>query len=252
MAYPNPNISTSGATFAQLQAGGLSNLLERLLTVNGGGTAAPTSAPTLAASSSGNSLAAATYYCVITETNGVGETTASPVSSSQLVTTGEELTVTFPILKTGNSARNVYLSTVASAGPFALYATGVTTSTFNCTVAQPMNSYAVAPPTVNSTAFTFVDPNGNAMNFVDSNIRAAKDGNLQQVYKNAAVALDRWLRGDPISSAGIVAKLRHAHAAFAVIAQAFADAGTLVDANAGTLKPAPTGIGGMTTTRTWP
>jgi hypothetical protein len=74
------------------------------------------------------------------------------------------------------------------------------------------------------------------------------------VYNNAAITLNRWLRGDPMSSQAIVTKMRHAHVAFATIAQAFADAGSLVDANPGTLRPSTLGAVGSVpgVKRTWP
>ena len=53
MSYPNPNLSPSGATFAQLQAGGLSSLLERLITVNGAAEPNPTVAATLSSNAGG-------------------------------------------------------------------------------------------------------------------------------------------------------------------------------------------------------
>src|SRR5271165_1515320 len=175
MAFTAPNITASGTTFAQFQAGGASGHLELLITANAAASANPTSAPTLAASGTGNTLAAATYYCVITESDGTGETLASPASSSQVVSSAQKLTVTFPSLKSGNTSRNVYLSTVGNTGPWTLYATGITTATFDCTVAAPTNSFAVAPPTVNTTGFTYVDANGITHNKVYQLLRGAKD-----------------------------------------------------------------------------
>ncbi len=381
MGYPNPNISSSGATFAQLQAGGLSNLLERLITVNGAGTAAPTVAATLSANAGGTVgglLPAGTYYVNFTETNGIGETTvsaesgpvtvavqAAPTGTPTVVvsgsggtlsagvyygkftyvdsnlngagvhgetTAGAEFTFTqsgtyqpvitfndgglpawasgrnlyltapagasgtevlaftgitgttytitaapsassttppstnttstnipkftsFPALQTGNTARNIYLSPPGGgSGSELLYATGVTASTFTFSTLAPSNSYAVTPPAINTTAFTYKDPNGNVLNAAYSNIRAAEKGNLQVVYKNAATTIADWLRGDPISSQAVVAKVRHAQVAFAVINQALTDAGTLIDANAGTIRPSLSGSGGTMpqNKRTWP
>lgn len=141
----------------------------------------------------------------------------------------------------------------SSGGPYYLYATGITTTTYTAATAVGTNSYAATtPPTVNTTPFTYLDANNNTLNFVESNIRAGEWGNLQDVYRNAGAAIDDWLRGDPQTYAGIIAKLRHAHAAIAAIAQAFADIGTLVDANAGTIKPVATGIGAMQQQRSWP
>ena len=83
MAYPNPNLIPSGATFAQLQSGGLSNLLERLISVNGAAESNPTVAATLSSNGGGTVggvLPAGVYYVNFTETNGIGETTVSAES----------------------------------------------------------------------------------------------------------------------------------------------------------------------------
>ena len=381
MSYPNPNLVPSSATLAQLRAGGLSNLLERLISVNGAAEPNPTVAATLSSNAGGTAggvLPAGVYYVTFTETNGVGETTVSAESGPVTVavqsapsgtptvvvsgsggtlpagvyygkftyvdsnlngagvhgesTAGTEFTFTqtaaatptitindgglpswasgrnlylttagggsgnevlaftgitgatyqitsgpsastiappstnttstnipkitaFPALQTGNVARNIYLSPAGGGtGSEVLYATGVTASTFTFSYAAPANSFAVKPPAFNTTGFTYKDANGNTINFATSNIRAAERGNLQDVYNNAAITLNRWLRGDPISSQAIVSKMRHAHVAFATIAQAFADAGSLVDANPGTLRPSTSGGVGTVPTvkRSWP
>jgi hypothetical protein len=251
MGYSVPSITTSGATFAQLQAGGLSSVLELLITANGTATVAPTVAPTLAGSGSGGTLPAATYYVVNTETNESGETTIGPVSAGQVITLGLNLVITYSTLKTGNTARNAYVG-LAAIGPFTLAADGVTASTTTISAPLPTSSYAVHPPTINSTGFEYTDSNGNVVNAVPSNIRSFKNGNFPTTYKNAAQLLDFWLRGDPLSETGIMAKWRHFATAVAVLNQACTDIGTLVDANAGTIRPTSTGIGGSTPQRSWP
>ncbi len=148
MAYISPSITPSGTTFAQFQMGGASRQLENLIAANLNGTAAPSSAPIVSVSGSGGLLVSGTYYLKITETNGIGETTASPESTQFTVTAGQVPTVTFPALQAGNTARNVYLTPAGGAsGKEVLYATGITASTYNLTYAAPSNSYAVAPPT---------------------------------------------------------------------------------------------------------
>jgi hypothetical protein len=194
-------------------------------------------------------ITASTYACNSATWAG---TTSIPATNTTSVDVPR---FTFPALQTGNVARNLYVTAAGgSTGTEVLYATGITTTTFDGTIAPPSNSFAVPLPTFNSTAFTYKDPNGNVVCFAESNIRAAERGNLQTVYSAAAITLDRWLRGDPISSHGIIEKLRHAHVAFAVIAQAFSDAGTLVDANPGTIRPATSGNAGTASTvrRSWP
>jgi hypothetical protein len=251
MAYLNPNLSASGASFAQLQAGGLSAIIEKVITVNYAAELNPTAAPTLSQTGSGGTLPAATYWCVQTETNGYGETLGTSASASQAITLGQKLVITPAALQTGNVGRNYYLGTT-STGPFTLVATGQTAAATTISATLPSNSYAVNPPTINSTAFSFTDGNGNTMNFGYSNVRAGERGNLQNVYNNVAAAIDAFLHGDPVSFPSVIAKLRHGHLAFAAIAQALADIGGLVDANAGTIKPTATGIGNTQPQRTWP
>lgn len=254
MSYPTPVATTSGLTFSQLS--GLSATLEALITANSAATAVPTAAPTATPTgggSTGGLLAAGTYLLKFTETNGIGETTASPESTTLTVAAGNIPQVTFPSLKTGNLARNLYATPVnGTTGQEILYATGITTTTFSMSVLSPANSFAVKPPTANTTGFVYTDSNGNVESFVLQNIRAAKVGNLQVVYNNAADLIDTWLHGDPISSSGAIAKLRHAHTAFVIIAKAFSDIGTLMDANPGSLKPTVNGVGNSSLTRTWP
>jgi len=252
MAYTAPSITASGTSFAQFQSGGASGHLEKLIAAQPlTPTAAPTAAPTLAASGSGNTLAANTYYVVITEINGYGETTASPASASQVVSSAQKLTVTFPTLKPGNTARNVYLG-LASTGPFVLYATGITTATFDCTVAAPTNSYAVNPPTISTTGLTYVDANGNTHKKALELLRGAKDGNLEDAYRSLRGIVEEFNSGQPSSFVAVVEKLRHAHVVFAALSTLCSEMGTLIDANAGTLGTAPTGIGGRKNVRTWP
>jgi hypothetical protein len=257
MAYPAPNIIPSGTTWAQLQTSGASGHLERLIAANGSGTSAPTTAATATATgggSSGGSLAAGTYYFVFTETDGTGETTAGPAGLQLNLAAGNIPQFTFPSLQPGNLARNLYLGAVGgpAGGPYSLYATGITSTTFSASAAAPTNSYAVAPPKVNTTAFSYTDANGNTLNFAYQYIRAAKDGRLADVYRALSILVDDYLRGDPASWGGVIAKLRHVGTTFATLATLVNEIGTLIDANAGTIKPTTNGIGSSTKKRTWP
>jgi len=257
MAYPAPNIIPSGTTWAQLQSAGASGHLERLIAANAPGSNAPNTAATATATgggSSGGSLAAGTYYFVFTETDGTGETTPSPPGLQLTVAAGNIPQFTFPSLQAGNSARNLYLGAVggSAGGPYLLYATGIAATTFSASAAAPTNSYAVSPPIVNTTAFSYVDANGNTVNFAYQYIRAAKDGNLADVYRALGKLVDDYLRGDPASWSAVIAKLRHVGTTFATLATLVNEIGTLIDANAGTIKPTTNGIGTSTKQRTWP
>jgi hypothetical protein len=165
------------------------------------------------------------------------------------------MTVTFPSLKTGNTARNVYVTSVNGAtGTEVLYATGVTTATFDCTVPVPTNSYAVAPPTVNTTGMSYTDANGNVHNEVLAFLRAIEKDNeaFGQLYRYLRTLVDDFNRGDPMAFPSAIQKLRHAHTAIAMLATTCSEAGTLLDANPGTLGTAATGIGNRIPVRTWP
>jgi hypothetical protein len=256
VAYAAPSITASGTTLAQLQAGGASGHLELLIAAQAA-TVAPTAAATATATgggSSGGLLAAGTYYFVVTETNGIGETTAGPVSAQLTVAAGDIPTVTFQTLKSGNTARNLYFGVVGgtSSGPFYLYASGITAGTKNCAVAVPANSYAVTPPSVNTTGLTFTNSMGNGDCKTLELIRSAKDGNLEDAYRYYGRVIRAFVEGDPVKFSSTIEKLRHAHTAFLMLATLCNEAGTLIDANAGTIIGAFTPIGTPELERTWP
>jgi hypothetical protein len=219
----------------------VSGHLEKLIAAQAA-TLAPTAAPTLAASGSGATLPAATYYVVVSESNGIGETTASPVSASQAVTLGQNLVVTFPALKTGNVSRNTYVGT-AVGGPWLLAADGTTAATVTIGAPLPGGSYAVQPPTANST--------GLSVNKF-SMLRSAKQGRLEDVYRFWRQLVDEFNRGEPITFPLMIAKLQDAHLTFLALATIANEMGVLIDANPGTLGTTTTGIGGRKPIRTWP
>jgi hypothetical protein len=250
MSYTAPTVVASGTTFAQFQAGGSSGHLELLIAAQAA-TAAPTVAATLSETGSGGTLPAATYYCVVTESNGFGETTAGPASTGQAITLGQDLVCTYQSLKSGNTSRNLYIGT-ASTGPFTLAASGVTTGTTTISAPLPANSYAVAPPTVNTTGFTYTDANGTVHNKKLELLRSAKDGNLEFTYEYLRQAVYDFNHGNPVSFGGAIMRIRDAHAVFAMLATLCSEMGTLVDANAGTLGTKQDGIGNTVGKRTWP
>jgi hypothetical protein len=251
MSYTAPTVVASGTTFAQFQAGGASGHLENLIAAQAA-TAAPTVAATLSETGSGGTLPTATYYCVVTESNGFGETTASPASTGQAITLGQNLVVTFQSLKSGNVSRNTYIGT-SSTGLFTLAGSGTTASTLTISAPLPANSYAVNPPTVNTTGLTATN---STTGVVDNKslelLRSVKDGNLETVYQYLRQAVYDFNHGIPITFNGTVAKLRHAHVVFAMLSTLCSEMGTLVDANAGTLGNSTNIIGNATRKRTWP
>ncbi len=257
MAYVAPSITASGTTFAQLQAGGASAHLEKLIAAQVA-TAAPTVAATATATgggSTGGLLAAGTYYFVVTETNGIGETTAGPVSAQLTVGATNIPQITFATLKTGNTARNIYLGlpSGASTGPFYLYATGITAATYNMAVAAPAGSYGLAqPPTATTTGLSFTNALGVTENITLSLIRSAKDGSFEQLYRYYARVISDFDQGEPLPFSSAIEKLHHAHVAFAILNTMATEAGVLIDANPGHFTPTATPIGTTANRRFWP
>lgn len=252
MAYTSPTVAPSGTTFALFQAGGATGILERLIAANLAATAAP-GAPTASATgggSTGGSLAAGTYYIKVTETNGTGETTASP-EISVVVAAGNIPQVTFAALQAGNTARNVYVG--SASGAEVLYASGITAGTYNLSASIPTNSYAVPVPAVNTTGLTSTNAaSGVVGNQKLAALRSCEKGRLQGVWDNLAGMLSQFNRGEPVAFSSVVTKVRDAHAVFAVLAQLCAEAGNLIDANPGRFTNVTTGIGGQKTVRKWP
>jgi hypothetical protein len=243
MAYASPSVTQSGLGFAAFQAAGISGLLEALITANTGPTAAPTVAATLAAAS-GGTLPNDTYTVKVTETNGFGETTAGPASSGQAAN-AQKITVTFQALKSGNTARNVYIA--GAAGVYMLVARGITAATYDITALPTDSRKSVQPPTVNTAGMQDVGA-PRKLSFA----RAAEKGNLQDVYRAMAEAVRSFNSGRPIASDEVIAKIRDAHVTFALLAQLCAEAGTLADANNGSFSNTADGAGVGTVVRVWP
>ena len=252
MAYTSPSIAPSGTTFAQFQAGGASSILERLIAVNLPGTAAP-GAPTISPTgggTAGGNLAAGTYYVKVTESNGVGETTASP-EVSVTVAAGDIPQVTFAAIQAGNTARNVYVGTAS--GAEVLYASGIAAGTYNLSASIPANSYAVPVPTVNTTGLSGTNATtGVVANQKLAALRAVEKGRLQNVWDNLTQLIGQFNRGAPVSFSNAVTKLRDAHTVFAALTELCAEMGALIDANTGHFTNVSTGIGGQKTVRHWP
>lgn len=252
MAYTSPSIVASGTTFAQFQGGGPSGHLEKLIAAQVA-TADPTVAPTLSAAGTGGTLPAATYAVRVSETNGIGETLSIAAAATQAVTLGQTLTVTFQSLKSGNTARNVYVSAVGTSGPWTLAGTGITASTLAISAPLPTNSLAgVALPVSNTTALTYTDANGTTINLPLVLARSVEAGKFQAVYQFLGDLIDNFNRGEPMAFTGTVMKLRHAHTAYSLLATLCAEMGTLIDANPGTVNSVSTLVSGAKQKRSWP
>lgn len=249
-AYVRPNVASSGVTFANLQAIGLVGHLEKLIAAQpqpGSPNSAPTSAPTSATNANVlSTLPTATYYSCQTETNGFGETTAGPVTSGTLVTSGTNnlrLTTTAS-LKSGNTAANLYISAVGNTGPWQLAAAGIAANTAVDISAPIANSWStVQPPTANTTALSTKQI---------ELIRAVEKGNLQDVVRHAHDIVANFLQGQAVPYSSAIKHFEEADAAISLLYKLFGEIGTLIVANPGTFQLANTGIGGSKTVRTWP
>lgn len=240
-----PNIRPSGNTFAGLQNGGLVDHIEQLITVNAVATVAPTAAPTATATgggSTGGALAVGTYLLTFTEVNGIGETTASPESATLTVGSTNIPRVTFPSLKTGNTGRNLYVTAAGgTTGTETLYASNITTTTFDMAVAAPASQPAA--PTVNTTALTSYQINA---------IRLGRTNALQGAFFQAQNLVGSFLRGDPMATAAANQMALNYSIVFAVLATAMAEVTALILANPGTIVPNTGAIGGGGSVRIFP
>jgi len=257
VAYTSPSITPSGTTWAQYKAGGLVAILINLIAANKAATAAPTAATVSATGggSTGGLLAAGVYRIAVSESDGIGETTATETAGTFTVAAGNIPQVTFAALQAGNVSRNVYLSPAGGASGSELrYATGITAGTFNLAVAAPTNSFAGAPPTVNSTAFSYTNPTtGEVTNAVLSYADFWRQkGALDRIWQDSVKRSSNFAGGEPVTFAAAVTKLRHSHTIWAMIAQAHAEEGALIDANAGTLAPGTNPITVARVRRSWP
>jgi hypothetical protein len=198
---------------------------------------------------SGISPAATTYTCsnALWSNNTAAQSAAAAVPAAN--TTGVDVPrITKPALQSGNTSWNLYLTPAGgAAGSEVLYADGLSSLTFDCTAAAPANSYAVAPPATNSTSLTYTDAAGNTLNRTLQYLRSVKTGNVEDVYRFQRTHVANFLRGNPMKGDAAVRELRHAHVVWAALAQLSAEVGTLMDANAGTIRPGgqPTLIGGV-------
>ncbi len=129
--------------------------------VNGSNLAAPT-APVVTPTTGTGSLAAGTYKVEVTYIDAAGETTPSPSTTAVLASTGE-LTVTSPATETGATAYKTYIT---AAGGNTYYLQGTTTPIGTPFVqSTAVTTGGANPPTSNTTgaaAFTVTSFNPGA------------------------------------------------------------------------------------------
>ena len=230
-AYQPPKVRATTLGFADLRALGLRDFIEAVIAANAVPTAAPTAAPAATPTgggATGGLLAPGTYRLRFTESNGLGETTASPFGATLVVAAGNVPRVTFPALKPGNVARNLYIA--PASGPETLHTAGIAATTFDLAAAS---GPVAAPPVANSAALS---------PFQALTVRQIADS---RVLQDAALLLHAYLRGEPIADADIRQRLLDHAAALSVVKQALDEVAALIAANPGTLGVRATPFGSV-------
>jgi hypothetical protein len=237
--------TTAGTEFSFTQTSGA----QPVITINDGGLPSWASGRNLYLTAAGG----ATNTEVLAFSSIIGTTytiatappasTVVPPATSTTTTNIPKITV-FPPLQTGNVARNIYLTPAnGGSGSEVLYFRETAASTFGFSSAAPASNYAVLPPASNTTGYSVLDY---------QLIRAAKDGNLEDVYRRLRQLIHDWNLGSPVAPGQTLSNLKRVHNVIALLNQLCLEMGTLVDANPGHIKTTPSGIGNMTSKRTWP
>jgi hypothetical protein len=237
--------TTPGTEFSFTQTSGA----EPIITINDGGLPNWASGRnlylTLAGGATNTEVLAFTGITGLTFTiTTAPPASATPAPTANTTTTNIPKITAFPPLQPGNVARNIYLSP-AGGGPGSevLYTRETTASTFAFNLVPPSSNYAVAPPTTNTTGYTALD-----YQF----IRAAKDGNLEDVYRRLRQVVYDFNHGSPVVHANCLFNFKRVHNALALLTQLCSEMGTLIEANPGHINSSQTGIGDSAYKRTWP
>jgi|GEM_PF-2622660 len=239
--YVSPSIRASGTTFAQLRAGGLAAMIARFISANAALSAK--AAPTVSATgggATGGLLEAGSYTFRLTEVTGFGEGPPSTASSSTSVSATNIPRVTMAALSTGASSRRLYIhdGTIER-----LYATGITTTTYDCAVAlaDSVVPTAFSPPAVDSSG----------ANAIQGVLGQPIHGQMQEIWKAITDNLDGFTSGKPVSVEEIRSRHLKLAAALKTYATAMDEIGVLLAANPGTIGVATSPSGDKILRRTF-
>lgn len=221
-AYAAPSIQASSAAWSDFTGGGIANILNLVIAANPA-IASPTTAPTVVATgggSTGGNLPAGTYYVSYTWTDGAGETIAKEIAASFTIAAGNIPQVTIPALPTGASSANIYLTAAGGAsGTEVLYATGVTTTTFNMSYAGPADPAAPTAPTVNRTGAATISPKLH---------KWAATGGLDLEWIRLSNLASQYAAGQPVGFQVQRAEIRKIDYMFAVFKEVTREVLTLI------------------------
>jgi hypothetical protein len=235
-SYVTPALIASGASFAQLQSGGLTEIITLLIAANVA-QSNPTTAVTATATgggATGGLLTAGAYRGAYTFCDGAGETLMGGEIASPITIAATNIPrFTFPALPTGAASINFYLSPVGgAAGTEVLYATGITGTTFDASFAAGLDP--VAPPKTNTTGAA-----GKA-----NYINAGRGGPtfISQLWQRLSKLVSSFLHGDPVDLNEQRKLIGHLDYTFAIWKQATKEIQTLIAANPGSLHNTPTNV----------
>jgi hypothetical protein len=167
--YVTPTIQASTTTWAQLKTGGLKLVLDKMAAANpakANPTVQATVAPT-GGGATGGLMPAGNYFFAYTWVDGFGETTIGTSRSASVTVGATNIPrITIPALPTGVQSANIYVTPAGgAAGTEQLYATGITTTTFDCATALKADSPGSGLPGANTTGL----PNPDFYGLVNSN-----------------------------------------------------------------------------------
>ncbi len=178
-------------------------------------------------------------------TDGTTTKAAAAAPPTANTTTTNLPVVTFPTIKSGNTARNLYLTAPDGlTGTEVLYTPGITTSTYTMSKLPDITN----PPALPTVALTALAANGKMVEFT----RMEEKMLTEKIFNRARSVVYDYCRGNPVNQTEALQRFREAHAAIALFAKAFAEIGVLINDNPGSIVNTTTGIGGITKKRVWP
>lgn len=228
--YVASSVVTSGATLTTLESGGIRGMLDLIIAANAA-LANPTTQATATATgggSSGGALAAGTYFIAYTFVGPGGETTVGTSESAQLtVASGNKPRVTIPALPTGGRSINLYVTAVGgSAGTETLYATGITTTTFDLLFAAGTDTTLPAPPKVSTSGLATLS----------QMLHAPLNFQADRYFQKLSEHITSFIQGDGGALVQYLKTIRDYSDFFQTYKQLMDDFGTLVAAHPGTLS----------------
>lgn len=232
--YAPPSIQASGATFSDLQSGGVAVVLNKLIAANPA-IANATTAPTVnvtGGGSSGGFLPAGAYFLKYTWVDGAGETLASSESTTFTVSAGNIPTAAVPTFPTGVAGWNAYLTAAGGAtGTETLYSVGNPGTTSNLSFAAGVDANAT-PPTVNTTGMPGAAPA----------IRKGFELYESRFFQDVSTSLSNFLSGYPVDFRDWYARWAKYDYVFAAWKQMTKEIAVLVTANPGSLHNVATNV----------